>query len=123
MGARLIAGFAHVFSQRASAALAIGGDCPALDERVLRLASAALARPACDAVLGPALDGGYYLIGLTAPHPEVFNDIAWSTPQVLAQTRARFAATELCHEELPVLSDIDDEQDWRRAITDGLLPP
>lgn len=121
LGTKLAAAFAAEFARGAPAVIAIGGDCPALDCRRLRAAARALAHH--DAVLGPATDGGYYLLGLRAPHPELFTGIAWSSPAVLAQTRARLRASCLATHELPPLNDVDDAAAWRRARAAGLLPP
>ena len=59
-------------------------------------------------MLGPARDGGYYLIGMKAPHACLFQDVAWSTEQVAEQTRARARAHGLEVVELPAWYDVDD---------------
>ena len=92
-----------------------GTDIPALDEHYLRAALAALDDH--DAVLGPAEDGGYVLIGLTRPEPRLFEDIAWSTPRVLDATRIRLTALGWRHKELPVLWDVDTPEDLLRLRT------
>jgi uncharacterized protein len=90
-------------------ALLIGTDAPALGPAVLRAAAAALnAHPA---VLVPAADGGYVLVGLARPCPELFEEIAWSTPQVMAQTRARLSRLGLQAAELPSMNDVDGPED------------
>jgi glycosyltransferase A (GT-A) superfamily protein (DUF2064 family) len=61
-------------------------------------------------VLGPSEDGGYYLIGLTHPHPKPFSDIAWSTSTVAAETRERCHSADLTLVELPRWYDIDDAE-------------
>lgn len=90
-------------------ALLIGTDAPALDAAVLRLARDGLADH--DAVIGPAFDGGYTLIGLRRVEPTLFEAMPWSTPQVLAITRQRLRAAGLRHAELPPLHDIDEPAD------------
>jgi uncharacterized protein len=95
--------------------LLMGTDIPGLTARVLQSAAAALAQH--DAVLVPALDGGYALLGLHAAAPSLFNGMVWSTAQVLAQTRLRLAAAGLRHHELPALADIDEPNDLQH------LPP
>jgi rSAM/selenodomain-associated transferase 1 len=90
-------------------ALLIGSDVPALDAGVLRAARDALAMH--DAVFVPTFDGGYALVGLRAPAPRLFDAMAWSTPQVMAETRRRLAALRLRHHELPTLADIDEPAD------------
>jgi len=92
-------------------AIVIGTDAPALDPAYLREAAAALVSH--DAVFGPAFDGGYALVGLRQPAPALFEGIAWSTPQVMAQTRERLARLALRHAELATLADIDEPADLR----------
>lgn len=92
--------------------LVIGTDCPALSPALLRQAAAALSEH--DAVLIPAEDGGYVLIGLRQPEWRVFDDIAWSSPQVMAQTRQRLAEAGLRWHELPDLWDVDRSEDIDR---------
>lgn len=101
--------------------LLIGTDCPVLQPDHLRQAAQALVEGA-DAVLQPAEDGGYVLVGLHRPQPALFCGISWSTDQVMAQTRARAAETGLRVHELDTLWDVDLPQDldrWRAAATDG----
>ncbi len=100
----------------------IGSDCPEFDPSYLEAAFAALAQQ--DAVLGPAADGGYVLIGLRAAPAVLFKDIAWGTPQVLAVTRDRLRQLGWRWTELPPRHDIDEPGDLQRfprlaAIADG----
>jgi len=120
LGARLTAAFAAEFARAPGPVLAIGGDCPGLDGAMLESGLRALTSH--DVVLGPATDGGYYLIGLQQACPELFTDIAWSTPEVLTQTRARIATAAFTSAELPPLDDVDDEAGWHRAHSGGLPP-
>lgn len=93
--------------------LLVGSDIPGLERQVLRAAAAALGHS--DAVFVPTHDGGYALIGLRPPAPvrlgELFADMPWSGPQVMALTRARLARLNLRHAELPALHDIDGPAD------------
>lgn len=89
--------------------LLIGTDAPALDAGMLQAAAQALADR--DAVFVPALDGGYALVGLTQPRPELFIDLAWSTPDVMAETRRRARHAGLRWVELPAVADIDEAAD------------
>jgi len=107
---------------RASCVVLIGTDCPDLTPTDLREASAALAAGA-DVVLGPAEDGGYYLIGQRHNEPRVFEGIAWSTDRVLAQTRQRLAALGLHWQELPERWDLDRPEDYDRLLADPELAP
>jgi rSAM/selenodomain-associated transferase 2/rSAM/selenodomain-associated transferase 1 len=98
------------------AALLIGTDVPGYDVAYLAHAAAALA--ANDAVLGPAEDGGYVLVGL-ARDVDAFSGIAWSTASVLDATRARLATAGARWAELPALWDVDTQDDWRRWQANG----
>ena len=97
-------------------ALLIGTDACGLDAAYLRLAADAL--DAHDAVFGPALDGGYTLVGLRRADIGVFDGIAWSTPHVMQQTRARIASLGLTHAELAPLADVDEPADLRHLPED-----
>jgi rSAM/selenodomain-associated transferase 1 len=90
-------------------ALLLGSDAPALDAPMLRRAAAAL--DAADAVFVPALDGGYALVGLRRMAPGLFDGVAWSSAQVMRQTRARAAAAGLSLVELAPVADIDEAAD------------
>ena len=89
--------------------LLIGADCPALDGGKLREAAAALAEH--DAVLYPAEDGGYVLLGLARFDPSLFRDIPWSTSAVAARTLERIAALGWTVHVGPTLSDVDEPAD------------
>ena len=108
LGQRMAAAFSRVLQQEAGALL-VGTDAPMLDADYLRQAAAALSTH--DAVLGPATDGGYVLIGLNRPQPSLFADMRWSHDQVLADTRQRLATAGLRHAALPALHDIDEPAD------------
>ena len=94
-------------------ALVIGTDCPAFTPPHLRAAADAL-RDGTDVVLIPAEDGGYVLIGARAPRRELFSDMTWGTPTVLAETRNRISALNLKAVELAPLWDVDSESDLAR---------
>jgi uncharacterized protein len=110
LGARMDAALRAAL-ERGERALLVGTDCPALDLAHLARAADALAH--CDAVVGPAEDGGYVLIGLARPL-DLFTAIEWGTPTVLAATRARLAATGARWHELPTLWDVDGPADLAR---------
>ena len=95
---------------RASAALLIGTDCPALG--VAGLASAAAALADGDVVLGPAEDGGFVLVG--ARVPVSFNGVRWSSLHTMHDTRAAFVRTGVRWSELPVSWDVDEPADVAR---------
>jgi glycosyltransferase A (GT-A) superfamily protein (DUF2064 family) len=106
--------------------LLMGTDAPALDAARLHAAAAALQQHA--AVFVPAHDGGYALVGLrgadAAPAllAALFAGMHWSTPQVMAHTRARLAAVGVAHAELPAVHDIDEPADLQH-LPAGLVHP
>ncbi|MFO7552426.1 MAG: TIGR04282 family arsenosugar biosynthesis glycosyltransferase [Haliea sp.] len=90
---------------RADRVLLVGSDCPGLGGRYLQQALAAL--DAADLVLGPALDGGYVLIGAKRPVDAVFAGVGWGSSRVLVETLARAQAARLAVARLQPLQDID----------------
>ncbi len=113
LGRRMTHAFEQAFATSPTPLLLIGTDMPALDAAGLRAAAAALAGH--DAVFVPSLDGGYGLVGLRAAPPgllaALFEGMAWSTPRVMADTRARLVAIGARHVEQPALPDIDEPAD------------
>jgi len=107
--------------RRHSCAILIGSDCPALRPSDLRAAARAL-RGGADAVLAPAEDGGYVLIGLRRVSRRIFDGIPWGGPQVLAQTRRRLEALRWRFQELRTLWDVDRPEDVARLRRSRLLP-
>jgi len=105
----------HDAAQEAGAVMALGSDHPTLPLELVHRAFEAVERGA-DVVLGPAEDGGYYLIALRAGAvaPRLFEGIAWSTNQVLAATLDRCRELGLAIELLPEASDVDTPEDLRR---------
>ena len=97
--------------------IVIGTDCPALDPTRLEAALAALT--AHDVVLGPATDGGYYLIGLSRRAPGLFRGVAWGSHGVLASTLVRVRQAGLSLAMLEPLTDIDEAADLH-ALPDPL---
>tara|TARA_B100000678_G_scaffold260782_1_gene241842 strand:- start:700 stop:1287 length:588 start_codon:yes stop_codon:yes gene_type:complete len=89
--------------------LMIGSDCPGLTAALLREAADALATH--EAVIGPADDGGYWLLGLREPCRDLFTGMAWSTPQVFPETMRRLDALGTVPHLLPKLTDIDTGED------------
>jgi hypothetical protein len=112
LGARLAHVFDDLLATDVKGAIVIGSDAPTLPRAVL---DAALDRlGSADLVLGPSEDGGYYLIGLREPRPELFADIAWSTPTVFEATMARARACGLRTAILPTWFDVDTGEDLER---------
>jgi rSAM/selenodomain-associated transferase 1 len=117
LGRRLAYAFQVAFAGEADRAVIIGTDIPDLTAGLLRQAFAAL--ETYDTVIGPAVDGGYYLLGLREMIPELFRDIAWSTGRVLAQTKQRLDQQHLTMHLLPPLIDIDTAEDLHHWIAAG----
>ena len=105
-----------------SGVMALNSDGPTLPAAHLRQALAQLDQ--ADVVLGPGEDGGYYLIGLRAPHPRLFYEIDWSTERVLPQTLARAESLGLSVALLPAWYDVDTAPDLDRLRAEvKTLPP
>ncbi|HLY38939.1 MAG TPA: TIGR04282 family arsenosugar biosynthesis glycosyltransferase [Candidatus Binatia bacterium] len=120
LGERMTRAFAAEFAEGGGAVAMIGADIPHLPATVFAETAAALGRDA-DVVLGPAEDGGYYLVGLTVPAPALFTGVAWSTPDVLATTLARARDAGLRTHLLPPTFDVDEPADLDRlaGLVDG----
>lgn len=114
LGCRLEQAFRRSFDEGAGRVIIIGSDCPDVGERDIQAAWTALSSH--DVVLGPATDGGYWLIGLRAPQPDLLANIPWSTDGVLRETLERCRAAGLKTHLLRELSDVDTEADWRRFL-------
>jgi rSAM/selenodomain-associated transferase 1 len=115
LGTRMSAAFDELLRHDCERAALIGTDCPLLDRANIEQAYRNLARH--DLVLGPADDGGYYLIALRRPRPTLFHRVPWSTSAVLARTLARSRSAGLQHHLLPALSDIDTAADLAPLAT------
>jgi uncharacterized protein len=129
LGQRL-ARFINRQLERGAAVVVVGADSPTLPIDYIARAYAALA--SADVVIGPAADGGYYLLGCAWKLPPVFEDIAWGTDQVFEQTVSRLKAPEWRVTILPPWYDVDTPEDWtslyehvaaiRRANLDPGIP-
>jgi len=119
LGQRMDAAMRECLATRGTPVLTLGADAPHVDAGCLREAAGALGG-AADLVLGPATDGGYYLIGLGEPRPELFRDVAWGSSDVLGTTLARAGDAGLRVHLLPPTFDVDDEAglDALRALLD-----
>lgn len=114
LGDRLSHAFAAAFRCGHAPVMAIGADCPELDGDCLERAVGLLRQH--DVVLGPAGDGGYYLIGLRRPAAELFRGIPWSTGEVLSATLARAEGMGWTHALLEQKDDVDTVADLRRWL-------
>ena len=101
--------FKHVFINGANRAVIIGTDCIDISEDIVSQAFKML--NLVDVVIGPAEDGGYYLLGLKKLIPEIFFDIDWSTRRVLHQTIKKAKKNSLDFKLLKTLKDIDKSSD------------
>jgi len=115
LGIKMQTAFARAFAAKMSKVVIIGIDCPELNSAILIEAFTALNHH--DLVLGPAADGGYYLIGLTTLIPELFIGINWGTSQVLAQTKTLAENLNLKVNYLPILNDVDRPEDFKFVIS------
>lgn len=117
LGVRMARSLADAFNNNAQQVIIIGTDCPEANAQILTQASAQL--QAFDVILGPAIDGGYYLIGLRRFIPELFCNITWGTSQVLQQTVDIANQLNISYFYLPTLADIDRPEDlpiWQRIL-------
>jgi rSAM/selenodomain-associated transferase 1 len=115
LGERMRAAFEAAFAAGFRRVVIIGSDLPDLSTAMLRDAFARL--ETSDAVLGPARDGGYYLLGMREMIGGIFYDVPWSTPQVLDATLARLRAARASVAMLETMADVDEAADlppgWR----------
>ena len=109
LGDRLVRAFQSAFEQGAESAIAIGIDCPGITSPLLHTALRELHTH--DLVLGPATDGGYYLIGLSKVTPGLFQSIEWGTDRVLQQTLTHASRLNLKTTQLAPLADVDRPAD------------
>jgi len=117
LGERMARAFDRLLE--AGPALLVGSDCPSLGARDLRAAAASLATH--DAVVQPAEDGGYVLVGLARPLPGIFEGIRWGEASVMRDTRERLRAAGATWCEMPERWDVDRPEDYRRLHASGLL--
>lgn len=125
LGDRLVNAIETAFQHKTDRVIVIGADCPQLHAQMLAEANRQLDQH--DVVLGPAEDGGYYLIGMKSPQPSLFQDIPWGTSEVLTRTLEKIDSLRLRRTLLPPLSDVDYPEDlvlcrrWPQLVA-GILP-
>jgi len=116
LGERMAECFGRRFSEGAKRTVIIGSDNAHLRHDHIRSAFSALDHH--PVVLGPADDGGYWLVGQRTPGIDLFTGVPWSSPNTLDATRSSLQVLEVEWHELETLPDIDTEEDLRRAISD-----
>jgi rSAM/selenodomain-associated transferase 1 len=114
LGERMSNTFFQAFAAGNTKALLTGSDCPDISRTIVNRGFMLLDTQ--DVVLGPAYDGGYYLIGLRRPEPELFYSMDWGTGRVLQQTLDKINAAGLTVALLPKLRDIDRIEDLRHYL-------
>lgn len=119
LGDRLERALAEAFGEGAGRVVIVGTDCPWLEASDLEEAFEALGRS--EVVIGPAEDGGYWLLGLDRARPELLRGIPWSTPGVYDMTLRRAREAGLRVAELRRLRDVDTLEDWRAWLRDHPL--
>jgi rSAM/selenodomain-associated transferase 1 len=113
LGQRLLRAFEEMFAEGYETCCIIGSDAPDLPLSFIQETYGLLEEQGPDVVFGPCRDGGYYLIGLQQPVPQLFADISWSGPAVLAQSLAAARESGLTSALLPEWQDIDTVEDLR----------
>jgi uncharacterized protein len=111
LGERMSNALLQAFAAGYTKVLLIGSDCPDISRALV--SEGFMLLDTHDIVLGPAHDGGYYLIGLRRPEPELFLNMEWGTERVLQQTLDKICAAKLSVALLPELRDIDRIEDLR----------
>ncbi len=118
LGERMSYAFDHLFNKNYRKVVIIGSDCPGLTTNHLDEAYSALDHH--DVVIGPANDGGYYLLGMKKFQPAIFKNKKWSTASVFEDTIETFRNFELSYMQLQTLTDVDDKkgipENWEKDI-------
>ena len=120
LGDRMNDAFARRFSEGEGRVVIVGSDCPWFLVTHISKASAELG--GVDAVLGPATDGGYWLVAQRPPGLAMFAHVPWSSPETLARTRKRISALGGTWSELEELVDIDTVEDLELVLADPRTP-
>jgi rSAM/selenodomain-associated transferase 1 len=113
LGERMSNAFQLLFKSGYQRILILGTDCAQLESRHITDAIQKLDEK--DVVIGPAEDGGYYLLGMKKSTTSLFEGIEWSTSQVFSQTIEKLTQAELSYGIIETLSDVDVEEDWEKV--------
>ena len=117
LGKRLSQAFDSAFEKNYLKTMIIGSDLPTIDQGIIQQAVEALS--SYDIVVGPSQDGGYYLIGLKRPTPDLFSEIPWSTDQVTSLTKQKAVGLGLTLKLLPLQRDLDTSNDLHYYIEES----
>ena len=109
LGQKMQAAFEDAFAAGYTSVVIIGSDCKQLTQEIIEQAFEALQTH--EVVIGPALDGGYYLLGMKKLYPELFQNKPWSTSSVFSETLYDVERLHLSHKLMPELSDVDHMED------------
>ena len=109
LGQKMAAAFSDAFAAGYTSVVIIGSDCQQLTPEIIEKAFKELQTH--EVVIGPALDGGYYLLGMNHLHPELFENKRWSTEHVFPDTLYDIERLHLSHTLLPSLQDVDHLED------------
>jgi uncharacterized protein len=118
LGDRMMNAFEEIFAEGYSKVCIIGSDCAELSTSIVTKGFDALADS--DVVIGPATDGGYYLLGMQQFYPQLFESIPWSTANVALQTIDIMHRSGIGVYQLPILSDVDEVEDVPAGWLNGL---
>jgi rSAM/selenodomain-associated transferase 1 len=110
LGIKMQDAFSQIFEQGYEKVVIIGSDCFELTNEIISNAFEQL--DTNDVVIGPANDGGYYLLGMKKLYPQLFENKQWSTAAVYQQTIADFEKAHIKYHALVTLTDVDTEEDW-----------
>lgn len=114
LGQRMLHAFDTLFQQGYQKIIIIGTDCFELSSSILLDAFTALDEK--EVVIGPSEDGGYYLLGMRQFFPFLFEEKTWSTDTVYSSTVQQLVIQNIRYEILPILNDIDTEDDWKQYL-------
>ncbi len=114
LGERMLHAFSILFQQGYQKIIIIGTDCFELSSSILLDAFTALDNN--EVVIGPSADGGYYLLGMQQLFPFLFEEKAWSTDTVYKSTIQQLKMHQISYYTLPILNDIDTEEDWKQYL-------
>lgn len=113
LGKKMSMAFKSAFNEGYERVVIIGSDCPGITDTLIESAFELLAQN--ELVIGPANDGGYYLLGMSRFIPELFIGVPWSTDKVFGKTVEIAESKQVSLKELPVLVDIDNEDDLNQS--------